>query len=405
MRLLFVADGRSPITLSWLRHWIERGDDVHLVSTFPCDPPPGLASFHVLAVAFGALGGGQATNSRMAGMGTTRTLKRGLVGRFRGLLRPLRYVLGPVSLLPYRERFRALVSALRPDLIHALRIPFEGMLAASAPSEVPLVVSSWGNDLTLHAHGSFLMKWLTRQTFSRVQGLMADAQRDIRLGREWGFSAGKPTLIVPGAGGLRFEEMRRAALEAEPLPDLPADAPLIVNPRGSRPGSVRNDTFFRAIPRIVQKKPQACFVCPSLARDPEAESQVTSLGIKASVRLWPRLSQSQLWRLFQRAQVFVSPSAHDGTPNSLLEAMACGCFPVVGDIESLREWIAPGVNGFLVNPADPQALAEAILIALDAPALRSQAARQNARILSERADHYRCMGEVERFYESVVRGA
>ena len=392
MRLLFVADGRSPITLSWLRHWIERGDEVHLISTFPCDPPPGLASFHVLPVAFGALGGGQATS-------TSRAPKQGLVGRFRGLLRPLRYYLGPVSLLAYRWRFRALVTALKPDLIHALRIPFEGMLASSAPREVPLVVSTWGNDLTLHAHGSFLMNWLTRRTLRRAQGLMADARRDIRLGQEWGFPADQPTLVIPGAGGIRLDEMRRAAAEAGPLPDLPVDAPLIVNPRGSRPGSVRNDTFFRAIPRVVQKNPQACFVCPLLAGDPEAEHWVSLLGIEASVRLWPRLSQPQLWRLFQRAQVFVSPSAHDGTPNSLLEAMACGCFPVAGDIESLREWITPGENGFLVNPADPQALAEAILAALGDAGLRGQAARQNARILAERADYQRCMGQAEGFYE------
>jgi glycosyltransferase involved in cell wall biosynthesis len=166
---------------------------------------------------------------------------------------------------------------------------------------------------------------------------------------------------------------------------------------------VRNDTFFRAIPLVVQKNPQACFVCPPLAGDPEAERWVASLGIEASVRLWPRLSQPQLWRLFQRAQVFVSPSAHDGTPNSLLEAMACGCFPVAGDIESLREWITPGMNGFLVNPADPQALAEAILTALGDAELRGRAARQNARILAERADYQRCMAQAEEFYENMVR--
>jgi len=398
MRLLFVADGRSPITISWLRHWTEDGDEVHLISTFPCDPPPGLASFHILPVAFGALGGGQAAS-------TSLTPKGGLVGRFRGLLRPLRYYLGPVSLLPYLQRFRTLVTALKPDLIHALRIPFEGMLAASAPREVLLVVSTWGNDLTLHAHGSLLMRWLTRRTLRRAQGLMADAQRDIRLGREWGFSVDKPTLVIPGAGGIRLDEMRCAASEAGPLPDLPAGAPLIVNPRGSRPGSVRNDTFFRAIPRVVQENPQACFICPLLAGDPEAEHWVSLLGIEANVRLWPRLSQPQLWRLFQQVQVFVSPSAHDGTPNSLLEAMACGCFPVAGDIESLREWITPGENGFLVNPADPQTLAEAILAALGDTDLRDRAARQNARILAERADYQRCMGQVEGFYENVVREA
>ena len=37
-------------------------------------------------------------------------------------------------------------------------------------------------------------------------------------------------------------------------------------------------------------------------------------------------------------------------PEAILEAMALGCFPIAGDIESVREWITPGVNGILVDP-------------------------------------------------------
>ena len=33
---------------------------------------------------------------------------------------------------------------------------------------------------------------------------------------------------------------------------------------------------------------------------------------------------------------------HDGTPNTLLEGMACGCLPVAGDLDSIREWLKPG---------------------------------------------------------------
>jgi glycosyltransferase involved in cell wall biosynthesis len=40
--------------------------------------------------------------------------------------------------------------------------------------------------------------------------------------------------------------------------------------------------------------------------------------------------------------------------------MACGCYPVVGDIESLREWITPGVNGSLIDPGDVKALRMAV---------------------------------------------
>jgi glycosyltransferase involved in cell wall biosynthesis len=105
--------------------------------------------------------------------------------------------------------------------------------------------------------------------------------------------------------------------------------------------------------------------------------------------------------LFRQAQVVVSPTTHDGTPNTLLEAMACGCFPVVGDIESLREWITPGENGLLVTPDDPRALAGAIVQALETPALRASAAAYNQRLVAERAEYKQGMRRVEDFYQEL----
>jgi glycosyltransferase involved in cell wall biosynthesis len=105
--------------------------------------------------------------------------------------------------------------------------------------------------------------------------------------------------------------------------------------------------------------------------------------------------------LFRRSQVAVSPSTHDGTPNTLLEAMACGCFPVAGDLESLREWITPGANGLLVAPGDPRALADAVLLALEQPALRQRAREHNRQLIAEKADYHQVMRKAESFYSSI----
>jgi glycosyltransferase involved in cell wall biosynthesis len=82
--------------------------------------------------------------------------------------------------------------------------------------------------------------------------------------------------------------------------------------------------------------------------------------------------------------------------------MACGCFPVVGDIEPLREWIAQGENGFLINSADPDELAEAICEGLQNPELRAQAQKKNARLIAERAEYYGAMRQATEFYKSLV---
>jgi glycosyltransferase involved in cell wall biosynthesis len=180
-----------------------------------------------------------------------------------------------------------------------------------------------------------------------------------------------------------------------------AAAPAVINPRGFR-AYVRNDTFFRSIPLVAKRQPGVRFYCTGMANEPQAHRWLERLNSAGVVELLPALNPEQLGDLFRRCQVSASPSTHDGTPNTLLEAMACGCFPVAGDLESLREWITPGVNGLLVDPGDPQALAEAILLALEQPQLRRQAMETNTRLVSERAEYGRVMRAAEAFIQSLV---
>ena len=105
---------------------------------------------------------------------------------------------------------------------------------------------------------------------------------------------------------------------------------------------------------------------------------------------------------FRRAQIVASPSIHDGTPNTLLEGIACGCFPVAGDLESIREWITPNKNGLLFDSSDPHSIAGAILTALENENLRRNAAGLNQKIISERAEYRRNMERAKEFYRQVA---
>lgn len=395
MRILFVADGRSPIALNWIRHFIETGHEVHLGSTFACAAPPGLASLHLLAV-------GMRRDTARAGAGGNGR-GRGVLRRAApvGLLTRLRQWLGPLGIPAAARRLRALIDQVQPDLVHAMRIPFEGMIAAAALEGIhrgaPLLVSVWGNDFTLHASATpFLKRW-TRRALLATDALHADCQRDVRLAHEWGFALAKPAAVLPGAGGIQLEVF----YPAQQAPD--AASAVVINPRGLR-AYVRNDTFFQAIPQVLAQRPEARFLCAAMAGEGFAEDWVNRLGLRATVELLAPVPRAEMAELFRRSLVAVSPSEHDGTPNTLLEAMACGCFPVAGDIESLREWISDGENGLLVDPGDPAALAGAILRALGDAGLRRQAAEINTRLVAERADYRRVMAQAEGFYRSLVQG-
>jgi glycosyltransferase involved in cell wall biosynthesis len=408
MHILLVADGRSPTTRGWVQGLAALQHQVTLVSTYPCNRVAGVSEQFLVPVAFGALAGSQAAaglKSARAPVGAKRML-----GQARKLVLEMRYLLGPLTLPFFAPRLRAILQKTRPDIVHALRIPFEGMLAAAAQPEVPLVVSIWGNDLTLHARGSAAMRRRSMRVLRRANGLLADAGRDLRLGQAYGFSPQRPMMVLPGAGGIDLLGMYRIRAQAtETLlavlprelygPDRP---PLVVNPRGFRPGSVRNDTFFEAIPLVRERDPNVMFICTGMAGQPDALRYVQRWKLQDSVVLTPFLPQAQLWSLFQKADVNLSVSSHDGTPNSLLESMACGCFPVAGDVESIREWITPGVNGLLVEPGKSQSVAEAVLLALDQPTLRSAAAEANLEIIRSRAETGFVRSQMEVFYRRVI---
>ncbi len=384
MKILFVADGRSPISQNWIRHFVTRGDDVYLASTFACDVDFPLKRLEFTPVAFSAV---------------KKQTSRPVSGSSRGLgLRTLiRQWIGPLTIARSARKLRAFINEVQPDIIHALRIPYEGMLTAAAldglVSHPPFLVSIWGNDFTLHAPSTPLMGYYTRKTMKAVDALHADCERDIRLAQTWGLGVDKPTLVTPGNGGIRSDVF---------YPPLePVTNPVIINPRGFR-SYVKNEAFFKSIPLVLAKCSDARFICSSMAGEAQALQWTKELNIEHAVQLNPPLSHPQMADVFRGAQIVVSPSIHDGTPNSLLEGMACGCFPVAGDLESIREWITHGQNGLLVNPNNPQAIADAILIALEREDLRREAAGLNAKIISARGEYTQNMKLVGEFYELVI---
>jgi len=381
MKILFVADCRSPIAQNWIRHFAARGDEIYLASTFAC--PAGvdfpINGLEIIPVAFSAL---KKANQR-PGSASARTL---------GLRTVFKQWFGPLTIRGAAQRLRGFVEQIKPDLIHAMRIPYEGMLAADSSTGRPLIVSTWGNDFTLHAPSTGLMSHYTRWTMQVADALHADCHRDLRLAREWGFSVEKPGLVIPGNGGVRSDVFYP--------PAKPVEEPVVINPRGFRP-YVRNDMFFKAIPLVLARQPNAKFFFASMAGESQATQWIRELNISHAVQLLPPLPHAKMAEVFRRAQIVASPSIHDGTPNTLLEGIACGCFPVAGDLESIREWITPDENGLLFDSNNPQSISDAIVSALENKNLREKAAGLNQKIIAARAEYKQNMQRAEEFYERV----
>jgi glycosyltransferase involved in cell wall biosynthesis len=394
MRIAVYADARSPIAIHWVRWFTERGEDIHWITSRDSQPPlPGLASFRSASYFPSPSTDGKVRRSPRYALALSSFLRHWVM---------------PLRVKAHSMALRRALEEIQPEILHAMRIPLEGMIAARAvraleKSSPRLALSIWGNDFTLHANASPFMKLLTRQAVSAADGLHADCRRDLRLAQAWGVRSGIPLWEAPGNGGIRANEFFPGEPDARITERfaLPAESFFLVNPRGLR-GYARTDTFFRAIPLVVSHVPRAHFLAVAMAGNADAEAWVRRLNIQTSVTLLPSLSPEEMASVFRLAHVTLSLTTHDGTPNTLLEAMACGSFPICGDIESIREWITNGENGMLVPPGDAVAVARAILSAMKDGALRSRAAKRNGAIIEQRAAWSAVMPQAENFYRRIL---
>jgi len=98
------------------------------------------------------------------------------------------------------------------------------------------------------------------------------------------------------------------------------------------------------------------------------------LGLGQDVHFPDTLSREDYWAKLRDSDVYAMPSLRDNCPATLLEAMLCGCAPIVADCNGPGE-VVPGEAGIKIAPASPSEMTQAIaesLLELDAnrPKLR-----------------------------------
>jgi len=95
----------------------------------------------------------------------------------------------------------------------------------------------------------------------------------------------------------------------------------------------------------------------------------------------------RLIEAYGAADVTVIPSREDNLPNIMLESMSCGTPVAAFAVGGLGDTIQPGRNGALASPEDPEALATAILSALDRAGEMRPEARRSALALADPPHH------------------
>jgi glycosyltransferase involved in cell wall biosynthesis len=130
----------------------------------------------------------------------------------------------------------------------------------------------------------------------------------------------------------------------------------------------------------AEKVPDATFVIMGKGSfKAEVEQRIAAYSLQNRVALVP--AQSDIRPALRNASVFTLPSASEASPNVVIEAMAMG-LPIVGTrVGGIPELIEEGRTGLLVNPGDPQGLADALVSLLanpDKAGSMGQAGRERA---------------------------
>jgi len=115
----------------------------------------------------------------------------------------------------------------------------------------------------------------------------------------------------------------------------------------------------------------------------EVHRLVKSAGIAEHCRFLGKVSDAEMVKMYQAADVFVFPNSPQTWGLAVFEAMACGTPVVVSRGAGASEVLTDGVNGYLVDPASPDQMAAAIRRIAENPADWVRLSREGRRFVEE----------------------
>ncbi len=112
--------------------------------------------------------------------------------------------------------------------------------------------------------------------------------------------------------------------------------------------------------------------------------------------------QSDVAKYLAAADVFVLPSAVEGFPLSILEAMAMGAAVVASDVGAVSDVIQDGVNGYIVEPGSVSAISNALRALTDSE--KRTSIQKNARKdVEEKYSNKKLGANYRRLYREVTK--
>jgi len=295
-------------------------------------------------------------------------------------------------------RLALLLRRERPALVHfiALKPVFVGNPAARL-ARVPHRVSTIAGLGTLFIDSRLgvlakIIRWLLSRML-RGSVVLVQNQTDRAFWMQAGLDE-EQIVLVPGVG----VDLKRFS----PRPEPPGTPVVLLPARMLWTKGIKE--FITAAEILKSAGVEARFVLVG----PVDEDSPVSVP-QTQLEQWQAMGLSEWWgyrsdmaSVYQQAHLIVLPSYREGLPKVLLEAAATARAIVTTDVPGCRDVVKQGVNGLLVPPRDPVALARAIRTLIEDPERRRRMGQRGRELVEQHFAQEKIIRHILSIYNQVV---
>ena len=244
------------------------------------------------------------------------------------------------------------IELFQPSIIHihqANSYAFFALLACRK-SFIPTVLTAWGSDVLILPKSNFLLKKMVRFNLRNADFLTSDS---IYMAQEMEKIAPLKNRIIIANFGI---DVTPTNCEKEN----------IVYSNRLHKKLYRVDKIIEAFSLFyTNNNTDWKLVIAATGTETDIlKIKAAELNLEHAIEFvgWIQKEDNEKW--YSKAKIWVSIPESDATSISLLEAMACGCIPVVSDLPANREWIQSGLNGIIVNDLESDFISDALKLNL-----------------------------------------
>lgn len=313
---------------------------------------------------------------------------------------------GPVAKMRMVIEMAMILLRQKPDVFFAhYAAEYECWLAALLFRR-PLAINAMGSDVLLEATGERgrLRAWLTCFALRSASVLTVKSPFLAETSRRLGVEPSRINEVIWGIDPehhARDEGKRRSWRAAWAADD---ESLVLLSPRPLE-SLYRQHLAVEAMPALLKKISKAVLVISEFKQDSDyrrrLDSRIAELGIQDHVRfIGPRPSE-EMSGVLSAADIVLSLAYTDGTPQTVLEAQACGTPVLMIDIPDIRHVFTDRVDCYYSGP-EPSAIADGLAELAGDASLRKRLTAGGRALVAERANLPRELQRVEALLRQVA---